>query len=148
VDPNVDALVEQAVREVRVVPAGVEVRPAEHGVTGVPSMFWVQGYDGVPIVRSESAFGVTVTVRIRLVDVEWDFGDRTGIVHGGLGEAWPEESSVQHNYRHASGREPYVVTATLVFEPTVEGADAGALDPIRVTFRHDYRVSQIQAVGR
>lgn len=148
VDPNVEALLERARREVGVLPAAIEVRPGNRGVTGVPSLFWVTGYDGETIERRESAFGLTVTVRFRLTHVEWDFGDGSPVERYGLGEAWPKRSSVRHNYRSVSGAAPYVVRATLHFEPSVEGADAGDLDPIEVTFRRPYVVGQIQAVGR
>jgi hypothetical protein len=148
VDPNVDALVERARREVGLLPARIEVRPGNRGVTGVPSLFWVEGYDGGTVERSESAFGLTVTVRFRLERVEWDFGDGSPVVSAGLGEAWPERSSVQHNYQHVSGEEPYVVRVTLHFEPSVEGAEAGDLEPVQVTFERPYAVGQVQAVGR
>lgn len=147
-DPNVDALIERARREVGLLPARIEVRPGNRGVTGVPSLFWVEGYDGGTVERSESAFGLTVTVRFRLEKVEWDFGDGTPVVSAGLGEAWPERSSVQHNYRDVSGADPYVVRVTLYFQPSVEGAEAGDLEPVEVTFERPYPVGQVQAVGR
>ena len=69
------------------------------------------------------------------------------LVQAGLGEAWPQRSSVQHNYRTSSGQAPFRVTATLLFQPTytVNGVAGPALDPIQVPVTRDYVVHQIQA---
>ena len=140
-------IAEELVRRLTVAPSNVDVRPDSRGVTGIPSMFWVEGYDANALTATESAFGLTVTVTIQLVEVEWDFGDGSPVVQAGLGEAWPQRSSVQHNYRKASGGSPYAVTATLLFQPayTVNGVAGPALDPIQVPVTRDYVVHQIQA---
>jgi hypothetical protein len=128
--------------------AAIGVRPEGRGITGIPSLFWVDGYDGEPLQATESAFGLTVAVTIQLVDVTWDFGDGSPTSRGGLGEAWPEHSSVQHNYAVASGDEhPYTVTATLLFQPTytVNGVAGAPLEPIQVPASRTYVVHQLQA---
>jgi hypothetical protein len=140
-------MADQLIRRLTVNNSNVGVRPETRGVTGIPSMFWVEGYGAQPLSATESAFGLTVTVNIQLVSVEWDFGDSTPIVQGWLGEAWPQRSSVRHTYRNSSGGAPFRVTATLLFQPTytVNGTPGPALAPIQVPTTRDYVVHQIQA---
>lgn len=146
-DDPAAGLADELIRRLTVTPSSVDVRPDNRGVTGIPSMFWVDGFDPNALTATESAFGLTVTVNIQLVEVEWDFGDGSPVVQAGLGEAWPQRSSVQHNYRASSGPSPYRVTATLLFQPTytVNGVAGPALDPIQVPVTRDYVVHQIQA---
>ena len=99
---NLAPVVDELVRRVTLLPAGVQIRPDNRGVTGIPSYFWVEGYGDAPLEQTESAFGLTVKVSARLAGVEWDFGDGTRHVSAGLGEAWPERSTVSHNYREPS----------------------------------------------
>ncbi|MCU1484123.1 MAG: putative ATP/GTP-binding protein [Actinomycetia bacterium] len=146
-DDPAQGMAEELIRRLTVNPSTVDVRPNNRGVTGIPSMFWVEGYDANALTATDSAFGLTVTVTIQLVEVAWDFGDGSPVLHTGLGEAWPERSSVQHNYRDSSGGSPFRVTATLLFQPTytVNGVAGPALDPIQVPVTRDYVVHQIQA---
>ena len=125
-------VVEQLVRRIETMPASVDVRPDGRGVTGIPSLFWVDGYDGAPISESLSAFGVTVQVQATMTDAVWDFGDGTPAVHGGLGEAWPQRSSVRHTYANPSPAGGYPVTVTVALQPTfsVDGGPATQLAPI------------------
>jgi len=141
-------LAEELRRRVEVLPATVSVRPDSRGVTGIPSLFWVDGYDGAPIQQTLTAFGLAVTVTATLTDVAWDFGDGTAPVHAGLGEAWPQHSSVQHNYVEPSTGAGYHVTVTITLAPsfTVNGAGGGPLAPIVLTFARDYRVNEVQAI--
>jgi hypothetical protein len=149
-DTALRPIADELIRRVTVLPATVDIRPDSRGVTGIPSMFWVTGYGTQPLTATESAFGLTVTVNVRLVEVAWDFGDGTPVVQAGLGEAWPERSSVQHAYRDASGEQPYPVTATLLFQPTyaVNGVAGPPLDPIQVPVTRPYLVRQVQAQRR
>jgi hypothetical protein len=142
--------VEQRIHELVVLPAAMEVRPNNRGITGIASWFWVQGYDGQPVTATFSEFGLTVTVTAQLAGVEWDFGDGAPPVQAGLGEAYPQESSVRHAYRYVSGPTPYTVTARLIFQPTytVNGTPGASLDPIVVPITRPYRVNQVQAIRR
>jgi hypothetical protein len=142
--------IEQRIHQLVVLPAAMEVRPNNRGITGIASLFWVQGYDGQPVTATFTEFGLTVTVTAQLAGVEWDFGDGTPPVQAGLGEAYPQESSVRHNYQYVSGEQPYTVTARLLFQPTftVNGTPGAALDPIVVPVTRPYRVNQIQAIRR
>jgi hypothetical protein len=145
---DLQPIADELVRRLTVGDAAIGVRPEGRGITGIPSLFWVDGYGGEPLQATESAFGLTVAVTIQLVDVTWDFGDGTPTSRGGLGEAWPKHSSVQHNYAVASGDEhPYTVTATLLFQPTytVNGVAGAPLEPIQVPASRTYAVHQLQA---
>jgi hypothetical protein len=143
-------LVDEALRRVSVLPAGINVRPDNRGVTGIASLFWVEGYGGAPLQATESAFGLTVTVTAQLVGVAWSFGDGVPSDQSGLGEAWPARSSVQHTYRDPSGARPYTVTAVLTFQPsyTVGGAPGDPLEPIVISVTRDYVVHEVQAERR
>jgi hypothetical protein len=147
-DSAVLPIVDELVRRVSVQPAGMNIRPDSRGVTGIPSLFWIEGYGDAPLEASESAFGLTVHVTVGLIGVEWDFGDDTPVVSAGLGEAWPERSSVRHTYRMVSGEDPYQVVATLILQPTfdVNGAAGGVLAPIRIPVGRDYVVHEVQAM--
>ena len=145
------SLAEQARRRIDMPGVGMDVRPESRGVTGIESYFWVAGYRGDDVSETVSDLGMTVTVTAELAGVKWDFGDGTRTQTGGLGEAWPERSSVRHTYRDPSpdGR-PYEVTATLVLQPrwSLDGADQGTLEPIEIEFTRAYEVDQVQAVRR
>jgi hypothetical protein len=145
----IQPLIDRAVR--RVLVGGVEVasRPNGEAVTGIPTLFWVEGFDGRPISVTEEAFGIAVTVTATLRSVEWDFGDGSPTVHAGLGEPWPERSSVRHSYEQRSPPgQPFVVTASIVLDTafSVDGNPATSLPPITRVGRLQVTVGEIQAV--
>ena len=145
-DPRVIA--EELVRQIPVGQVSVAVRPVASGITGIPSLFWVHGYDGTPLERSVSELGMAVDVRVSLARATWDFGD--GQSGGeGLGQAWPARSSVAHEYQVRSPEgSPYrvVVALDLAAEYRVDGGPWQALDPIARTATLLYEVQEIQAV--
>ena len=148
-EPAVGPIVDRLVRQVLIDGIRVASRPDGEGVTGIPSLFWVEGYDGQPITATEEAFGLSVTVTARLQAVEWDFGDGSPKVRAGLGEAWPEHSSVRHNYSHRTQPgQPYVVTASLVLDTSfsVNGQPATSLPSITRLGELEFHVGEIQAV--
>ena len=147
VDPT-GPMLDEILRRVAVRPALVDVRPNNRGITGIESLFWLQGPGTQQFSESVAAFGISVVVTVDLAGVEWDFGDGTPVVRAGLGEAWPEHSSVRHAYTEASGDTPYTVTARLIFQPsyTVNGNLGAPLDPIVVPVEREYVVRQVQAV--
>lgn len=147
VDPT-GPILDEILRRVAVRPALVDVRPDNRGITGIESLFWLEGPGTQQFSETVSAFGITVVVTVDLAGVEWDFGDGTPVVRAGLGEAWPERSSVKHAYERSSGDTPYTVTARLIFQPrfTVNGAPGAPLDPIVVPVEREYVVRQVQAV--
>jgi hypothetical protein len=143
-----EPVVQELVRRIEVLPAQLAVRPDTRGVTGIPSLFWVEGYDGEPISESLSAFGLTVQVQATMTDVVWDFGDGTPPVHAGLGEAWPQRSSVRHTYADPSTGSGFPVTVSVTLQPSfsVNGGAPVQLAPIVLTFTRAYLVREVQAV--
>jgi hypothetical protein len=145
--PEVDTegMATTVVEHVPVDLASIDVRPEGRAVTGIPSYFWVEGYDGEAITDSITNGPVTVDVEIRLGTVTWDFGDGTRPVRAGLGQAWPERSEIRHAYRD---RGSYVVTVTITLPASyrVNGGPAQELEPITRTATIPYVVDEVQAV--
>ncbi|MFA5566566.1 MAG: hypothetical protein WC184_11130 [Acidimicrobiia bacterium] len=145
------------VREVLAPTLNIEVNPAGYSITGIPSWFWVDGWNGAPIFTSVSApFGATVDVSLQLIDVEWDFGDGTTPWRGDLGLAYPSESPVQHNFerRSTSKESPdgtFEVSATVSIAPSyrLNGGGEIALSPnLTANVQVPLVVRQLQAVLR
>jgi hypothetical protein len=140
------ALANTVIEQIPVDLAAINARPVGSAITGIPSYFWVEGYDGAPITGSVSNGPVTVDVSVTLGSVTWDWGDGTPAEQTGLGEAWPARSSVRHTY---STKGTYVVTVTIVLPAqfTVNGAGAPtALEPVIRTATIPYVVDEVQAV--
>ena len=139
------ALAQRVLRHVLVDAASIGVRPEARGVTGIPSLFWVEGYRGERIRESVSELGVTVDVEVTLDRVTWDFGDGTPAVSGSLGQPWPEQSDVRHTYRDRGEK---VVTVTLVLPARfrVDGGPWQDLAPITRVATIPYAVDEVQAV--
>ena len=139
-------LAESVRNRMEVPSSNIGVRPDTRGVTGIPSLFWVDGAQP-NMQQSTSAFGVTVTVSATLADVVWNFGDNTTVLHGGTGQPWPQRSDIKHNYRDTG---TYTVTVTLTYLAsfTASNGAGGQLQPIVVTFTRPYDVHEVQAVGR
>lgn len=139
------ALASTVVDQIPVDLAAINARPEGEAITGIPSYFWVEGYDGAPITGSVANGPVTVDVSVTLGTVTWDFGDGTPPQTGGLGEAWPARSSIRHTYEDKG---TYVVTVTIVLpaEFTVNGGVATQLEPVVRTATIPYVVDEVQAV--
>lgn len=135
--------------EIPVPRASIHVNP-EHGLVGVESWFWIEGYDGVPISDSTDAFGSLVEVEARVTSYEWSFGDGTTIASATAGSAYPERSEVRHVYERSSAGMPggYPVEVTFVFEVRyrVDGSGWSILPGISREVRADYPVRESQAV--
>jgi hypothetical protein len=126
--------------------ANIQARPEGRAVTGIPSYFWVEGYDGKPIEGTVRNGPVSVDVAVTLRRVTWDFGDGTpALTTTDLGEAWPRRSEIRHAYRD---RGTYTVTITLRLPATftVNGGDVTDLPDIVRTASLTYVVDEVQAV--
>lgn len=145
VDTIADTLIARFIKDLPIGISTIGARPEGRGVTGIASYFWVEGYQGQPINDSLSAGGVTVAVSVTLGTVTWDFGDGTPPLTAGLGEAWPERSSVSHNYRDRGDR-TVTVTIVLPAEYSVNGGAVQQLSPVVRTATIPYVVEEIQAV--
>jgi hypothetical protein len=83
------------------VPAGaIEANPIR-SLVGLPTFFWYSGYDGRPLTRTTSAFGVTVEVEATPTDYRWTFGDGASLTSEGLGRPYPARSPITHTYQTA-----------------------------------------------
>ena len=140
------ALANTVIETIPVDLASINARPQAEAITGIPSYFWVEGYDGAPITGSVTNGPVTVDVTVSLGTVTWDFGDGTPPYTGNLGEAWPDRSSVRHTYKDKGA---YIVTVTIVLpaEFTVNGSGVVTqLPPVIRTAQFPYQVDEVQAV--
>lgn len=140
------------------------------GVVALPSWFWVEGYRGetlgasraVTIPReacSTDAVGVqtcvdasinfTVEVRVSPSRYEWAFGDGGSLATRSLGQAYPNESDIQHRYefssRGATEGFPLVLRATFAAEFSVNGASE-ALPPVGRTYEARHQVREVQSI--
>jgi hypothetical protein len=83
------------------VPQGaIEANPTR-SLVGFPTLFWYSGYDGRPLTRTVSAFGVTVEVEATPTSYRWTFGDGASLTSEGLGLAYPARSPISHTYQAA-----------------------------------------------
>ncbi|MBW8825284.1 MAG: hypothetical protein JF603_02880 [Acidobacteria bacterium] len=142
-------IVQRLIDRLEVEDKSIDIRPNHAGVVAVPAYYWVTGYDGGDVSQTDTVGGIDITVTAHLTNVVWNFGDEADSQHGGLGQPWPQRSDVHHSYRYpAPAGDPYVITATLWFQPTftVGGQPGAALDPFPVTFTRAYPVREIQAV--
>jgi hypothetical protein len=124
-------------------PVTIAARPAR-GLTGLESWFWIDGTDGSPITLSESQFGISVELEVRLVGVDWDFGDGPA-VHAGLGAAYPKRSSVTHTFETKGAR---TVSAAFRFVARyrVDGGDFIDLGPVPRTVARAYDVVEVRSL--
>jgi hypothetical protein len=121
----------------------IGVNPTE-GITGLPSWFWLDGDVGAPITRSQSAFGITVDLEVRVGDVRWGFGDGATLP-GGPGHHYPTPSDIAHTYER---RGAYTVTAGLGYH-TRYRVDGGAwtdLDAVGRSVGTGYAVREVRSV--
>jgi hypothetical protein len=83
------------------VPQGaIEANPTR-SLVGLPTFFWYSGYDGRPLTRTVSAFGVSVEVEATPTDYRWAFGDGSSLISEGLGRPYPARSPITHTYQTA-----------------------------------------------
>lgn len=151
-------------------PIKVGSDPAGFGITGMPSYFWVAGYDGSPLSASvhgvDPATGRAATIEIRAIlsHFVWDFGDGAALTTTSLGSPYPAVSDIAHTYDVRSDRSPmahngaYQVRLSAVFDVAyrvaapglspsgwIAFADSG-LGPITSTSEHDHKVVEVRSV--
>ena len=128
------------------VPEGaIEANPTR-SLVGLPTFFWYSGYDGRPLTRTVSAFGVTVQVEATPTSYRWAFGDGASLTSQGLGRAYPARSPITHTYQTARP----AVTVRCRFAFAVRWRTAGgswaALPPLARTASTTLEVAESQAV--
>jgi hypothetical protein len=128
------------------VPEGaIEANPTR-SLVGLPTFFWYSGYDGRPLTRTVSAFGVTVQVEATPTDYSWTFGDGASLTSEGLGRAYPARSPITHTYQTARPE----VTVRCQFAFAVRWRTGGGpwapLPPLARTAAATLAVAESQAV--
>jgi hypothetical protein len=145
--PNVDPFqLALSARDRLPVPDGtIEANPTR-SLVGLPTFFWYSGYDGRPLTRTVSAFGVSVDVEATPTSYRWAFGDGTSLTSEGLGRAYPARSPISHTYQTARQD----VTATCTFAFTVRWRTGGGpwapLPPLSRTASTTLEVAESQTV--
>lgn len=147
IDPRQVAL--SLVRQIPLPDLQVSENPSL-GLVGLPSWFWVSGYDGQAFGDSASLPGVTVSVRVWPDRYTWSFGDGVGLTTLSLGKPYPQQSDIQHTYQYSSLRAPggFPVRLTVEYaaEYRVNGGPPQALPPLQRTYEAGYPVQEEQAV--
>jgi hypothetical protein len=128
------------------VPEGaIEANPTR-SLVGLPTLFWYSGYDGRPLTRTVSAFGVSVEVEATPTSYRWAFGDGASLTSEGLGRAYPARSPIRHTYQAAR----QAVTVRCRFGFAVRWRSGGgpwaALPPLARTATITLEVAESQTV--
>jgi hypothetical protein len=115
-------------------------------LVGLPTWYWYQSYNGRPLTKTISAFGVTVQVEARPTAFRWDFGDGATMTSSDLGHPYPQPSTITHTYQAA--REQVTVTCTFDFAVRwrVPGGPWTPMAPISRTATATISVAQSQSV--
>jgi hypothetical protein len=127
-------------------PAGrLRVNPTR-ALVGLPTWYWYQGYNGRPLTKTISAFGVTVEVEARPTAFRWDFGDGATMTSTDLGRPFPQPSTITHTYQAARAQ----VTVTCTFDFSVRWRTPGGpwtpMAPISRTATVTFAVAQSQSI--
>src|SRR5215213_2419025 len=143
VDPFQLAL---SVRDRLPVPQGAIEGNPTRSLVGLPTYFWYSGYDGRPLTRTVSAFGVTVQVAATPTSYRWAFGDGASLTSQGLGRPYPARSPITHTYQTARP----AVTVRCRFAFAVRWRTAGdswtPLPPLARTASATLEVAESQTV--
>lgn len=144
------------------------INPANAGITGLESYFWLAGYDGKPIDKVTQTAGATIEIRATPTSYTWDFGDGTpAFTTTSIGQPYPQAASdIRHLYDVRSDWSPAAVngfyqvkvTASLdvsfrVVAPGInlpaQGWTAFAslgYQPIRSTATANYKVDEVRSI--
>ena len=124
---------------------GISANPTR-SLVGLPTWFWYAGYDGRPLTRTVSAFGVTVEVEATPTGYRWAFGDGTTMTSEGLGRAYPARSPISHTYQ--SARQGVTVSCTFGFALRwrTGGGSWAPLPPLSRTANATLEVAESQTV--
>jgi hypothetical protein len=124
----------------------IGANPAGRGLTGLTAWFWLDGYDGGPIVDAVTGFGTAVEVEARAGTATWDFGDGTPLTTTAVGGG-PTAPAITHDYESRSGPEGFEVTAAFSFTVRyrVDGGDWIPLPAVERTAARAYEVVESRA---
>ena len=124
---------------------GIGANPAR-SLVGLPTWFWYQGYDGRPLTKTVTAFGVTVQVQATPTAYRWDFGDGTGLTSRSLGRPYPARSPITHTYMTARQRVQVRCVFAFALRWRTGGGPWAPLPPLARTATATLEVAQSQAV--
>ncbi len=128
------------------IPAGgIEANPIR-SLTGLPTWFWYAGYNGRPLTKAVTAFGVTVQIQATPTAYHWDFGDGATMTSHDLGRAYPAHSDITHTYQTAQPDATVACTFQFAVRWRTPGGPWTALPPITRTATATLQVAQSQAV--
>jgi len=143
VDPFQLAL---SVRDQLPLPSGRISANPTRGLVGLPTFYWFEGYDGRPLAKTKSAFGVTVEVQATPTAFRWDFGDGAAMTSKDLGRAYPARSSITHTYQSARAGVTVRCRFEFAVRYRVNGGGWTPLAPLARTATAVFEVAQSQAV--
>ncbi|MGZ8751365.1 MAG: hypothetical protein ACXW1S_00130 [Acidimicrobiia bacterium] len=112
--PTVAEIAAAVARDLPYPVVSIGANPGGRGLTGLASWFWIDGYDGDPIVDAVTGFGTAVEVEARASAATWDFGDDSGSIEAPIGGG-PTSPSATHVYDSRSGPGGFTVTASFSF---------------------------------
>lgn len=112
----------------------IGISPLVDGLTGLETRYWVEGYDGTPVIFATQRFhDRIVQVRAEPSEYRWRFGDGAGGTYRTVGRPYPERSEIRHTYERTSGTSDlaqpdgtYLVRVRFVFDVTFR-----VIDPAR-----------------
>jgi hypothetical protein len=144
--PTVAEIAAAIARDLPYPVVSIGANPGGRGLTGLAAWFWLDGYDGYPIVDAVSGFGTAVEVEARAGTATWDFGDGTGPAPASIGGG-PTSPSVTHSYESRSGPDGFTVTAAFSFAVRyrVDGGDWLDLPPVERVAARSYEVVESRA---
>lgn len=126
--------------------------PEGASLTGIETWFWVEGWDGEPVIETVDVLGFPVLVELYLASVEWDFGDGSRSTTTDLGHAYPEAAGTTHVYTErstASGANAAFTassTVTIEVEVSIGGGPLVPLQPFSQTETAPIIVREAQAL--
>jgi hypothetical protein len=123
----------------------ISTNPAR-SLVGLPTWFWYAGYDGRPLTRTTSAFGVTVQVEARPTSYRWNFGDGTGLTTTELGRPYPARSPITHTYQTAASQVQVRCTFRFAVRYRTGGGPWTPLPPLTRTATGSFAVAESQTV--
>lgn len=144
--PTVAEIAAALARDLPYPDVSIGANPGGRGLTGLATWFWLDGYDGAPIVDAVTGFGTAVEVEARGSVATWDFGDDTGPIEAPIGGG-PSAPSVTHVYGTRSGPGGFSVTTAFSFSVRyrVDGGDWIALPPVERVAERTYEVVDSRA---
>jgi hypothetical protein len=135
-----------SVRDRLDLPAGtINANPAR-SLVGLDTWYWYQGYDGRPLAKTVSEFGVSVQVEARPTRYRWDFGDGTTHTSNDLGRPYPARSTITHTYQAATPKVTVACAFDFAVRYRVGGGPWTPLPPLTRIATASFEVAESQTI--